>query len=186
MSPEFANPPPERTYLTVREAADRKGLAVATVRDLCKREVLAGAEQDSEQSPWRIPIEDVEDWIATHERQTWWERLKRVQRWRVIVILGAVIALLANIGGATDFVQKIGEIGWQQIATPTAIPTMTPLPTATPLPTLTPSPTATPLAFATATNDETLIVIASFDRADGVIDARPHIKIRDAIRIAAL
>ncbi len=185
MSPESDNPPPERTYLTTREAADQMGLAVATVRALCKRKVLPGAEQDSEQSPWRIPVEDVEDWIATHKQQSWWESLKRVQRWRVIVGLGAVIAVLANIGGATDFLQKIGEAGWQQIATPTAIPTTTPLPTETPLPTLTPSPTATPLAFATSTEDETLILIATFDRADGVNDARPHIKIRDAVRTAA-
>jgi tetratricopeptide (TPR) repeat protein len=50
-----------------------------------------------------------------------------------------------------------------------------------PAPTVTPSPTFTPLPFPPAGKDETLVLIATFHRTEGVVDTDIHNEIRQAI-----
>jgi tetratricopeptide (TPR) repeat protein len=71
-------------------------------------------------------------------------------------------------------------------ATSTPRPTLAPSPTHTASPTATPTPTVTPtpLPFAPASEDQTLIVIASFYPSGGIPDTEAHDEIRRAIQEA--
>jgi excisionase family DNA binding protein len=53
-------------YLNTSEAAQRMGVSVETVRNLCNDGQLPGAFQEYENGPWRIPVADVEAWIQHH------------------------------------------------------------------------------------------------------------------------
>ena len=93
--------------------------------------------------------------------------------WLLYVMAAGIFVVIVSLGwfGYLSLVPGI----------PVVLPTM-PTPTLTPMPSATPSPIPTPLPFAPEAEDEVLIVIATFDRGEGVIDSRPHFEIQRAIR----
>ncbi|MBN1221467.1 MAG: tetratricopeptide repeat protein [Anaerolineae bacterium] len=105
--------------------------------------------------------------------------------WRWLVSAGVIVALIA---GLVAIVNDALGIRSQLFPLPTHAPTLTatitPTPGRTPVPTPTPTITPTPLAFAPATINETLIVIATFHET-GATKTEPHVKIRRAIKDAA-
>lgn len=48
-----------------KEAAERLGLAQATVAKLCREGKIKGAEQDAKGSPWHIPESTIEEMLKT-------------------------------------------------------------------------------------------------------------------------
>ena len=94
----------------------------------------------------------------------------------------AIVIVLISLVGFGLFIQLPEEIA-SAIPTDTAVPTVTktPSPTTTPTPTVAPTPIATPLPFPKEGNGETLIIIATFHRTEGVIDVGVHDEIRRTI-----
>ena len=81
---------------------------------------------------------------------------------------------------AVSLVVTIGSLGWFGYLTLVpGIPVVLP---PTPIPTLTPIPLSTALPFMPEQAGEVLIVIATFDRGEGVADARPHAEIQRSIQ----
>ena len=81
---------------------------------------------------------------------------------------------------AVSLLVTIGSLGWFGYLTLVpGIPVVLP---PTPIPTLTPIPRSTALPFMPEQAGEVLIVIATFDRGEGVADARPHAEIQRSIQ----
>ena len=53
----------EQTYLTTSQAAERMGVTVETVRQLCNEQLLKGAYQERDNGPWRVPAQSVDSWL---------------------------------------------------------------------------------------------------------------------------
>ena len=144
--------PPEQIpihYLTTAEAAKRMKVAQSTVRDLCARGILAGAVQDYDNGPWSIPEKSVEEWIEKNQtKPRWIAGWYRLKKHPVIVAIVFIVLALGALGEATGFVQIVGSLR------------------------------PTPLPVRPATDDETLIIIASFVDPQG---SYPQREIRDAI-----
>ena len=49
-------------YYGTKEASEILGLKQSTISQKCREGVFPGAEQDSKNSPWRIPKEEVENY----------------------------------------------------------------------------------------------------------------------------
>lgn len=92
-----------------------------------------------------------------------------------IVIQSLPRPVLLGLGAALLIILAVGVINLEPVR-------MAVFPTATP--TVTPTPSATPLPFAPAASDETLILIATFYRTEGVADTDAHNEIRRAIENA--
>ena len=60
----------EQTYLTASQAAERMGITVETVRQLCIQQRLKGAYQEHDNGPWRIPTQSVETWLQQQNQTT--------------------------------------------------------------------------------------------------------------------
>ena len=94
---------------------------------------------------------------------------KKAWFWGIATVVIAII-------GISITAQSFGRLPRAVVA---AIPTDTPVPT----PTHTPTPSPTPLPFLPAAEDETLIVVATFYRAEGLLqNAEVHNEIRRAIQ----
>ena len=161
-------------HLTTAEAAARIGLSEEAVRILCRSGQLSGVVQDRQRGPWRIPNNAFYAWMAENSAaqavppppnppdpdstpnpnqnsKHWSERRQKRSWWQLVLIIGAIVALLVGI---FDFGQKTQPI----IAT------------------------ATPLPFASESDNETLIVIATFSRTEGLVDTDAHHEIRRGIQ----
>ena len=171
--PEGAPPPLAEGYLTAKDAAERMGLSMETVRAMCKDGILTGTVQEHENGPWRIPKDAVDSWLAYQSKR---RSRKQIVKW------GAMATLLALLFAAGSFLADSLNIAdrWRN-AHATSTPTVTPQPTFTPFPTVTP----TPLPFPPAQVGETLILIASFNHTEGVADTDIQHEIQRAIKQAA-
>jgi excisionase family DNA binding protein len=171
-----------QSYLSTAEAAKSMGVSEKTVRDLCRRGLLAGAKQTYKGGLWRIPEDAVNEWIMRHsspELQTQPEseapiptpieqpttqpraELLGTPFWRKVLAIGAIIGILA--GAAGFLADSLGV--WDHVKHYFA--------------------TATPLPITPASEDETLILIATFHRTEGIADTDAHNEIRRAIQAAA-
>ncbi len=95
--------------------------------------------------------------------------------WASAIVLLAVIGISITTWIGRRTTDRINQLPSELAA---AIPTDTPIPP----PTITPTPSPTPLPFPPAAEDETLIVIATFYRAEGLLNAEVYNEIRRAIQ----
>jgi serine/threonine protein kinase/tetratricopeptide (TPR) repeat protein len=106
----------------------------------------------------------------------------------LIFVLGIVLANLEPVRSAFVAVPTPTNTPVEtETPSPTSPPTPTVLPAATHTlaPTVSPIPVDTPLPFVAATEEEVLIVVATFQQAEGLIDTEAHNEIRRAIQEAA-
>jgi tetratricopeptide (TPR) repeat protein len=176
MSPEGTTSPANESYLTARQTAERLGVSVDVVRRLCKKGEFAGALKNDVGS-WQVPIDAVNGWASTEGSHPQHQISKQpasaprtsvrssghsiVRRlWQGILVVGASIAVLAIVSVVADFGQaKQQIIQWSK-----------------------------DLGIARdvlpARENETLIVIATFYRTEGVTDHDIHGEIRRGIKAA--
>ena len=72
--PEGTPPPLTEGFLTAKEAAERMGLSVETVRAMCNDGSLSGAVR--KQGRWYVPLSTVEAWGSKTARGT-----VKLRRW---------------------------------------------------------------------------------------------------------
>jgi hypothetical protein len=148
------------SHLTTKEAAHRMGMSPEEVRNLCKRGLLPGASRANANGPWRIPVAAVDVWLQQHPPTstpvTWWQRLRRYFT-RSRVAVGAILGLLiALISPVADWSSAKQQLyEWGLLQ-----------------------------AFPAANDNETLIVIFTFQYTEGVTNTGAHNEIRWAIEQA--
>jgi len=184
--PEGTPSPLTEGCLTAKEAAERMGVSVATVRAMCNDGVLVGAVRTD--GRWSIPPDAVGAWQRRQSEGTadseggraapaevpsvppgkepgppaWWQRF-RYNPWVFypIVVLSTLIALVGLIFGLIQAGADFGVFSrqvkeWGLVR-----------------------------EFPVEHKGETLIVIAQFYHSEGVADTEAHNEIRDAIRATA-
>jgi excisionase family DNA binding protein len=176
MSPETPTSHQQSTYST-SEAAERLELSEEVVRELCRKERFQPKAEKDERGHWRIPVVAVDNWLQQNQTPhktnlsqwlvaegppTSWERF-RYHPWVfyptiAFTVVAAVVVTMAAVVSAGADLGPATEQARKLLGI---------------------------RAFRPASDDETLIVIATFDYAEGVADARPHNEIRNAIRKAA-
>jgi tetratricopeptide (TPR) repeat protein len=159
------------------------GVSEETVRSLCRDGVLSGVVQEWDNGPWRIPVTAVSAWKkqqapAGQEEQAEVEALDAIPAdeqqtaasgaelpatpfWQKMVAIGAIVAFLAGVAGFLA-----DSLGVLDRVRPYLAK-------------------ATPLPFNPESEDEILIVIASFYHSEGIPDTEAHHEIRRAIQEAA-
>ena len=164
--PPEGTPPLTEGYLTAKEAAERMGLSVETVRAMCGDGVLPGATRNHEKGSWRIPVDAVEAWLAQQNNtpqpkaEPTSAALPPTRFWRLVIMIGAIVGILGLVSVIANSL-NIADRWRVAHATPT------------------------PLPFERAKADETLILIASFDHTANVTDTDIEHEIQRAIRQAA-
>lgn len=172
-----------REYLNTKQAAQRMGLSVETVRAMCNDGVLDGAERSGRD--WRIPSDAVVRWLQSSSGAprpvnhadtpaasapvmpqpgppTRWQRF-RYNPWvfysavvfsTSLVLATAFFGLISAGADFGPFSQQVKAWGFVR-------------------------------EFPSERKGETLIVVAEFYRTEGVIDSDAHNEIRRAIELAA-
>ena len=177
-------PTTEPSFLTVAQAAARLGKSEEFVRLLCKEGALPGAVQDYERGPWRIPAGAIDIWmqqrqpsvtnapapIQTEAHQapkppgppSWWQRFRHHPLIFYPTVIFAVLLAFATL--ATSLISSGADFGsFRQQLRAWGVPIT---------------------EFAPASEDETLIVIATFYNT-AAINAEVHTKIQRAIEVEA-
>jgi len=172
-------------YLTVKQTAERMGLPVEAVRALCKDGSLSGAER--RQGCWYIPLSAIEAWrqarfvepagsdagtartpkarSADSYRESgppaWWQRF-RFSPWIFypVTVISVLIVLAGVLFGLISAGADLGGFSRQVMEL------------------------GLMREFPSEREGETLIVVAQFYHAEGIVDTHAHTEIRSALQAA--
>lgn len=152
-------------YIDTNEAAQIMGVSVETVRTLCANGILDGAIQERKNSPWQIPKHAVNLWVEqnnkgyTKSSENQYNRnFSFLHNLSMKTVVGILIGILGVIGTvvatSADWREAVEQLYSWGIVQP----------------------------IKPASNEEMLIIIATFYSSEGIANTEPYNEIKMAIQ----
>lgn len=58
-----------KEYVGSKEAANMPGVTASTISRYCREKKFKNAEQDAKGSPWRIPVDEIQEMLKRRKRK---------------------------------------------------------------------------------------------------------------------